>query len=169
MRKITFVTGGARSGKSNYAQRLAETLSDNPVYLATARRWDDDFGDRIRRHRADRDQRWQTLEEEKQLSRHNLMGRTVLLDCITLWLTNIFHDNEYRLDPSLEEAKAEWNRFIKQDFTLIVVSNEIGMGVHASDEISRRFTDLQGWINRHIADLADEVYLIVSGIPLRLK
>lgn len=159
MRKITFVTGGARSGKSNYAQRLAETLSDNPVYLATARRWDDDFGDRIRRHRADRDQRWQTLEEEKQLSRHNLMGRTVLLDCITLWLTNIFHDNEYRLDPSLEEAKAEWNRFIKQDFTLIVVSNEIGMGVHASDEISRRFTDLQGWINRHIADLADEVYL----------
>ena len=97
------------------------------------------------------------------------MGRTVLLDCITLWLTNIFHDNEYRLDPSLEEAKAEWNRFIKQDFTLIVVSNEIGMGVHASDEISRRFTDLQGWINRHIADLADEVYLIVSGIPLRLK
>lgn len=169
MRKIIFITGGARSGKSSYAQGFAEKLSANPVYLATARKWDDDFGARIRRHQAERDERWTTLEEEKNLSRHDLNGKIVLMDCVTLWLTNIFHDNQYDLNRSLDEAKAEWNRFIKQDFTLIVVSNEIGMSLHAPDEVSRHFTDLQGWINQHIAQTADEVYFMVSGIPLKIK
>lgn len=169
MRKIIFITGGTRSGKSGYAQGLAESFSANPLYLATARQWDDDFRARIRRHQADRSEMWTTLEEEKQPSRHDLSGKTVLMDCVTLWLTNIFHDNQYDLNRSLEEAKAEWNRFIEQDFTLIVVSNEIGMSLHATDETSRRFTDLQGWINQHIAKTADEVYLTVSGIPLKIK
>ncbi len=169
MREITFITGGARSGKSSYAQRLAENLSANPVYLATARCWDDDFAERIRRHQADRGAMWTTLEEEKRISRHNLAGKTVLLDCITLWLTNIFHDNRYDPERSLEEAKAEWDRFIRQDFTLIVVSNEIGMSLHAPDETSRRFTDLQGRINQHIAKTSDNTFLMVSGIPLKIK
>lgn len=169
MRKIIFITGGQRSGKSRYAQRLAEELSANPVYLATARHWDEDFETRIRRHQADRGEMWTTLEEEKALSRHNLSGKTVLLDCITLWLTNIFHDNEYQLNAALEEAKAEWERFIEQDFTLIVVSNEIGMCLHAPDEASRHFTDLQGWMNQHIAKSADEVLVTISGIPMQLK
>lgn len=169
MRRIIFITGGARSGKSSYAQQLAEELSANPVYLATARVWDDDFRARIRRHQSDRDSRWTTLEEEKQLSRHDLSDKTILLDCVTLWLTNVFHDNGYDLNRSLEEAKAEWNRLIDQDFTLIVVSNEIGMSLHAPDEISRHFTDLQGWINQHIAKEADEVYFTVSGIAMKIK
>lgn len=169
MREIIFITGGQRSGKSRFAQRLAEERSANPLYLATARRWDDDFEQRIRRHQADRGEIWNTLEEEKQLSRHHLEGKTVLLDCITLWLTNIFHDCQYDLQASLEEAKSEWDRFIQQDFTLIVVSNEIGMCLHAPDEASRHFTDLQGWMNQHIAKTADEVYITVSGIPLQLK
>jgi Adenosyl cobinamide kinase/adenosyl cobinamide phosphate guanylyltransferase len=169
MREIIFITGGQRSGKSRFAQRLAEERSANPLYLATARRWDDDFEQRIRRHQADRGEIWETLEEEKQLSKHHLEGKTVLLDCITLWLTNIFHDNQYSLQASLEEAKSEWDRFIQQDFRLIVVSNEIGMCLHAPDEASRHFTDLQGWVNQHIATTADNVYLMVSGIPLRLK
>jgi adenosylcobinamide kinase/adenosylcobinamide-phosphate guanylyltransferase len=169
MRKIILITGGQRSGKSSYAQRLAENLSVDPVYLATARRWDDDFKARINRHQADRSETWQTIEEEKELSRHNLSKKTVLLDCITLWLNNIFFDNEFRLNLSLEAAKAEWDRFIEQDFTLIVVSNEIGMSMHAPDESSRHFADLQGWINQHIAKTADEVYFIVSGIPMKIK
>lgn len=169
MRKIIFITGGQRSGKSSYAQRLAEEFSANPVYLATARHWDDDFEARIRRHQADRGEMWTTLEEEKTLSSHNLSGKTVLLDCVTLWLTNIFHDNEYKLNAALEEAKAEWTRFIEQDFTLIVVSNEIGMCLHAPDEASRHFTDLQGWMNQHIAKSVDEMYFTVSGIPMRIK
>ncbi len=169
MRKIIFITGGQRSGKSSFAQRLAEDFSTDPLYLATARYWDEDFKERIRRHQADRSEIWTTLEEEKFLSRHNLTGKTVLIDCITLWLTNIFFDNKYKLNPSLDEAKQEWNKFIEQDFTLIVVSNEIGMSLHAPDEMSRHFTDLQGWMNQHIAKTADEVYLTVSGIPIKIK
>lgn len=169
MRKIIFITGGQRSGKSRYAQGLAEKYAANPLYLATARYWDDDFEKRISRHQEDRGEKWTTIEEEKQLSTHDLSGKTVVLDCITLWLTNIFHDNRYDLDSSLLEAKAEWNRFIRQDFTLIVVSNEIGMSVHATDEISRHFTDLQGWMNQYIAETADEVCFMVSGIPLKIK
>lgn len=169
MREIIFITGGQRSGKSRFAQKLTEEYSANPLYLATARRWDDDFEQRIRRHQADRGEQWETIEEEKRLSSLSLAGRTVLLDCITLWLTNIFHDNSYNLDAALEEAKSEWNGFIQQDFRLIVVSNEIGMGLHAPDEASRHFTDLQGWVNQHIAASADKAYMMVSGIPLQLK
>ncbi|WP_298652879.1 bifunctional adenosylcobinamide kinase/adenosylcobinamide-phosphate guanylyltransferase [uncultured Proteiniphilum sp.] len=169
MREIIFITGGQRSGKSRFAQKLAEGYSAHPLYLATARRWDDDFEQRIRRHQADRGEKWETVEEEKQLSSLPLSGRTVLLDCITLWLTNIFHDHQYDLQASLEEAKSEWDRFIQQDFRLIVVSNEIGMCLHAPDEVSRHFTDLQGWVNQYIAKTADKVYVMISGIPLQLK
>lgn len=169
MKEIIFVTGGQRSGKSRYAQSLAESLSDKPVYLATARRWDEDFENRIRRHQADRGEQWQTIEKDKEISLLDLSGKTVLLDCITLWLTNIFHDNGYDLNKSVEEAKAEWSKFVDQDFQLIVVSNEIGMCLHAPDEVSRHFTDLQGWINQHIATHADKVVAMISGIPLQLK
>lgn len=169
MKRIIFVTGGQRSGKSSYAQGLAESLSANPLYLATARRWDEDFEQRIKRHQAYRGNRWTTIEEDKLLSRHQLNGKTVLMDCVTLWLTNIFDDNNYQLTPSLEEAKAEWDKFTKQDFTLIVVSNEIGMSLHGSNQASRDFTDLQGWVNQHIARNADEVFLLISGIPVKIK
>lgn len=169
MREIIFITGGQRSGKSRYAQSMAESLSDHPVYLATARCWDEDFAARIKRHQADRGENWINIEEEKNISSLNLEGKTVLLDCVTLWLTNIFHDNEYKPDISLEEAKAEWDRFLDQDFRLIVVSNEIGMCLHAPDEMSRHFTDLQGWVNQYIAQKADRVYAMISGLPLQLK
>lgn len=169
MREIIFITGGQRSGKSRYAQSMAESLSDQPVYLATARCWDEDFAARIKRHQEDRGENWINIEEEKNISSLNLEGKTVLLDCVTLWLTNIFHDNEYKLNISLEEAKAEWDRFMDQDFRLIVVSNEIGMCLHAPDEMSRHFTDLQGWINQYIAQKADRVFVMISGLPLQLK
>lgn len=169
MKEIIFVTGGQRSGKSRYAQSLAESMSNKPVYLATARRWDEDFENRIRRHQADRGEQWETIEKDKEISSLDLSGKTVLLDCITLWLTNIFHDNGYDLNKSVEEAKAEWSKFADQDFRLIVVSNEIGMCLHAPDEVSRHFTDLQGWVNQHIATHADKVVAMISGIPLQLK
>lgn len=169
MRKIIFVTGGQRSGKSKYAQDLAESLSARPVYLATARHWDADFDARIKRHQDDRGDRWTTLEEELNLSAHDLCGQVVLLDCITLWLTNIFSDHGYDTNVSLDIAQKEWSRFIDQDFILIVVSNEIGMGTHALDEGSRHFADLQGWMNQFIARLADEVVFMVSGIPVPIK
>lgn len=169
MANVTFITGGQRSGKSRYAQQLAESKTSNPVYVATARVWDDEFRKRIERHQSDRGNHWQTIEVEKRLSKLNVEARVVLLDCITLWLTNIFHDNNYDVDKSLREAQTEWEQLLEKDVDLIVVSNELGMGVIAENEIARKFTDLQGWMNQHIASLANEVILMVSGIPVKIK
>jgi len=169
MAQITFITGGARSGKSSFAQRMAEEQSENPIYLATARVWDDDFRQRIKRHQNDRGPHWINIEQEKELSACDVDGQTVLLDCITLWLTNIFFDNQFDIDRSLDEAKTEWNRFVQKEMNLIVVSNELGMGVHPAEESARKFADLQGWMNQYIARQASKVFLMVSGIPVKIK
>ena len=169
MVKLIFITGGQRSGKSSYAQDLALKLSDSPVYLATSRIWDEEHHDRIKRHKADRGPQWINIEEEKKVSKHDYTKRVVLLDCITLWLTNFFFDNKSEVDRSLEEAKNEFEKLIQQDATFIIVSNEIGMGGQSTNDLQRKFTDLQGWMNQYIAQLADEVILMVSGLPMRVK
>ena len=169
MSTIIFITGGERSGKSSFAQKMAKKLSANPVYLATARIWDQDFAQRIERHKNERDEQWITIEEDKKLSRHKLAENDVVLDCVTLWLTNIFADNNFDFEKSLVEAQDEWTRFIDQNFTLIVVSNEIGMSLHAQTESGRKFVELQGRINQYIAGMANEAYLMVSGISVKIK
>ena len=102
---IVLVTGGQRSGKSGYAQKLALSLSANPVYLATSRIWDEEFRQRVLRHQVDRGPEWTNIEEEKYLSHHNLNGRVVVIDCVTLWGTNFFFDNNSNLDLSLKQLK----------------------------------------------------------------
>lgn len=169
MAEITFITGGQRSGKSRFAESLAEHHATNLIYLATARHWDEDFSNRIAKHQTARDERWQTIEEDKRLDTLSLNGKTVLLDCVTLWLTNIFHDNAYDGNASQTEAQKIWDAFISQPFTLFVVSNEIGMGIHATDTSTRRFADLHGWMNQYIATQAQSVFTVLSGIPLKLK
>lgn len=169
MSKVIYISGGQRSGKSRFAQAMAEQLSPSPLYLATAHCWDAEFADRIKRHQEDRGDHWSTIEEELHLSRHPLRGQTVLLDCVTLWLTNIFSQNGYDRDKSLAFAKAEWQRLIAQDATFIVVSNEIGMGVIPMEKSTRAFVDLQGWANQFIASTADEAYMLISGISVRIK
>ena len=166
---IVLVTGGQRSGKSGYATRLALSLSPNPVYLATSRVWDEEFRQRVLRHQADRGPEWTNIEEEKQLSRHDLSGRIVVIDCVTLWGTNFFFDNDSDVDRSLSELKEEFNKLATQDAYLIFVTNEIGLGGVSPDPIQRKFTDLQGWLNQYIAAQADEVVLMVSGIPMKIK
>ena len=166
---IVFITGGARSGKSRYAQQLALQLSNNPVYLATARHWDDDFEKRIQRHRAERDERWTSIEEEKNISGLSLSGKVIVMDCVTLWITNFFTDNKYEIDSSLQQCQAEIDRLNVASNTFIIISNEIGMGMHAETEIGRKFTDLQGWMNQYIAQKADKVIFMVSGIPMIIK
>ena len=169
MKRIILITGGSRSGKSSYAEQLALELSDAPVYLATARIWDEEFRERVRRHQERRGPQWTNIEEEKQLSRHNLAGRVVLVDCLTLWCTNFFFDLEGDVDRALAEAKAELDRFTAQDATFILVTNEIGMGGTSDNEVQRKFTDLQGWMNQYAASIADEVILMVCGIPVKIK
>jgi len=167
---IYLITGGERSGKSSYAQKLALELSNSPIYVATARKWDDDFQNRIDRHQQERDERWINIEKEKFLSEIDFSGKTALIDCVTLWLTNFFVDHKNNVDLSLEEAKKEFLSIASQkDTHLIIVTNEIGMGVHAATEIGRKFTELQGWMNQFLASNADEVVLMVSGIPVKIK
>lgn len=166
---IHLITGGERSGKSSYAQKLALELSDAPIYVATARKWDADFQNRIDRHQQERDERWINIEKEKHLSEIDFSGKVALIDCVTLWLTNFFIDTKNDVALSLEEAKTEFNKIAKQNGTLIIVTNEIGMGVHAETHIGRKFTELQGWMNQFLASNADEVVLMVSGIPVKIK
>lgn len=143
--------------------------SDNPVYVATARQFDEEFKQRVRRHQQERDHRWTSLEEEKYLSRLDLAGKVVVIDCITLWLTNFFIDLRYDVDACLEACREEIDTLCRQNALLLIVSNEIGMGVHAETEMGRKFTDLQGWMNQYIASRAATVLLMVSGIPLTVK
>jgi len=166
---LIFITGGARSGKSRHAQELALQWSNNPVYIATARQFDDEFKQRVRRHQQERDHRWTSIEEEKELSRLDLEGKVAVIDCITLWLTNFFIDLRYDVEACLDVCRKEIDALCRQDALLLVVSNEIGMGVHAETEMGRKFTDLQGWINQYIASKAGTVLLMVSGIPLVVK
>ena len=170
-KKITLVTGGERSGKSGFAQKMALSETPHPVYLATSRIWDEEFRLRVLRHQADRGPEWTNIEEEKELSKHNVEGRVVIIDCVTLWLTNFFFDNEKEksIDEILEMAKQEFTRFTSQNAHFIFVTNEIGMGGVPIDPVQRKFTDLQGWMNQFIASNADEVFLMVSGIPIEVK
>ncbi|MBO9731700.1 MAG: bifunctional adenosylcobinamide kinase/adenosylcobinamide-phosphate guanylyltransferase [Chitinophaga sp.] len=166
---LHLITGGARSGKSRYAQEMALSQSTHPVYVATAKVWDDDFAQRIQRHKTERGAMWTNYEEELYVSRLPLAGHTVVIDCVTLWLTNFFEQQAYDMDLTLEAIKTEIKALQAMAGTFIIVTNEIGMGVHAETAIGRRFTDLQGWVNQYIARVADTVVLMVSGIPVIIK
>ena len=152
MKRIILITGGQRSGKSSYAEKLALSLSSNPIYMATSRIWDEEFRQRVIKHQKRRGPEWTNIEEEKELSRHQVDGRVVLIDCVTLWATNYFFDLDSDVDLSLQALKQEFDAFTAQD-----------------NPIQRRFTDLQGWMNQYIASQAHQVYLMVSGIPVLIK
>ena len=169
MKRIILITGGQRSGKSSKAEELALSLSENPVYMATAHIWDEEFRERVKRHQERRGSQWTNIEEETALSKHDMTGRVVVIDCVTLWLTNFFFANDSNTDVSLELAKAEFDAFTSKDATYIFVSNEIGSGGVSDNAIQRKFTDLQGWMNQYIAQKAGEVILMVSGIPVVIK
>ena len=168
MSKIILITGGQRSGKSRHAEELALSLAENPVYVATAHVWDEEFRERVRRHQERRGPQWTNIEEEKYLSRYDLTGRVAVIDCVTLWLTNFFFENQ-DVDKTLQTVKEEFDRFTEKDATYIFVTNEIGSGGVSVDAVQRHFTDLQGWMNQYIATRADQVILLISGIPLRVK
>jgi adenosylcobinamide kinase/adenosylcobinamide-phosphate guanylyltransferase len=183
MGKIILVTGGQRSGKSTYAEKMALDLSgDNKcVYMATAKVWDDEFAKRVALHKQRRGEQWVNIEEEKFLSKHNVAGKVVLIDCVTLWSTNFFFEISTSQETesssekgnvvkrSLEAVKDEFDKFTQQDATFVFVTNEIGLSGVSENKIQRQFTDLLGWLNQYIASKADDVYFMVSGIPIKIK
>jgi adenosylcobinamide kinase/adenosylcobinamide-phosphate guanylyltransferase len=197
---IYLVTGGARSGKSSYAEGLCKRLSANPIYLATAsskfRNGDEDFSQRVQKHRRDRQNSgcdWTTIEEALQPSLHadQFSGQVVLVDCLTLWLTNylleegafsmISSEDEENNNSNDKEVTAAVDRAltnIKQEFdkltqpyniTFVVVTNEVGSGTHATAHLTRKFVDAQGWFNQFVARKAHQVIHMVSGVPNLIK
>lgn len=162
--------GGARSGKSRLAQARAEATSGELVFVATAEALDVEMQERIARHRADRGPRWRTVEAPRDLPevirRECAPGRVVLVDCLTLWLSNVLLSGEDVAVASREllSAIAE-----QGGGTLLLVSNEVGMGIVPETALGRRFRDEAGRLNQSVAAVVDEVLLVVAGIAVRMK
>jgi adenosylcobinamide kinase/adenosylcobinamide-phosphate guanylyltransferase len=168
MAPLILVLGGARSGKSRHAERLIAEYAPPWTYLATAETLDDEMRERISQHRARRDARWQTIETPHALSdavRQAAPDQPLLIDCLTLWLSNRLHvdaDIEQELVVLLEALDA-------RSAAIIIVSNEVGLGIVPDNALSRRFRDAAGIANQMIAARADRVEFIAAGLPLRLK
>ena len=175
MKKIIMITGGQRSGKSNYAERLALSLSEHPMYIATARVWDDEMRRRVSKHQERRGPCWKTIEQDLDLWRVDIGGGLALIDCVTNWCTNRYLDmcgSDGALpdvDDVYKELTDDFDRFTAQNGIFIFVTNEIGCGGISDNAMMRQFTDLQGWMNQYIAAKADEVVLMVSGIEVKVK
>jgi adenosylcobinamide kinase/adenosylcobinamide-phosphate guanylyltransferase len=167
---LTLILGGARSGKSRYAQALARSLSAEPWYVATSRLWDDDHRARIERHREERGGTFHTVEAELDLCAVPLAGKVAVIDCVTLWLSNLIADYQGDVERCRDFAEQQVDGLVsRRDATLLIVSNELGQSLHAPTELGRKFVDLQGLVNQYIAARADAVVLLVAGIPLYVK
>jgi adenosylcobinamide kinase/adenosylcobinamide-phosphate guanylyltransferase len=172
MGKTIFITGGARSGKSRLGEELAHGYGAPLGYIATGCAGDAEMAERIARHRARRGPDWQTLEEPLDLvgviSAHDGYLNAFLVDCVTLWLTNLLlHHGD--ATPALEQVAALTRLMPGLTTPLILVSNEIGMGIVPDNHLARVFRDLAGEANELLAQAADEVYVMFSGLPLKLK
>lgn len=166
---ITLITGGQRSGKSAFAEKLTLDRCANPAYIATAQIFDDEMRQRVAAHQARRGPMWTNFEAPLAPGELKIANNTVLIDCLTMWASNIlFAENE---DPqlALRRFTAEWQKLISLPVNIITVTNEIGLGGVSANALQRKFTDLQGAINQLVAAEANEVYMLISGIPLRIK
>lgn len=182
MKRVIFIIGGARSGKSRFALQLANNFPFREAghkegaiypmrkaYIATAQAIDDEMRERIERHKKERSGEWTTLEEPLNISTLisdiNRSYDIILLDCLTLWLSNLLLNNK--------DVETEIGSFISSlsnmHCSLLIVSNEVGLGIVPDNALSRRFRDLSGYLNQKMAAIADEVYLVTAGIPLRIK
>ncbi|HBA87718.1 MAG TPA: bifunctional adenosylcobinamide kinase/adenosylcobinamide-phosphate guanylyltransferase [Geobacter sp.] len=173
MSKVVLVTGGARSGKSRFAEGLANEYAPLRGYLATGEAGDGEMAERIARHRGRRGDEWETVEEPLRVPEaiRESEGRfsVLLLDCVTLWLSNMLFRCEGGAGEALSRVEEFTRGFGAFRTPLIVVSNEVGMGIVPEHPLARSFRDLAGEANEMIAARADEVYVTISGIPLKLK
>jgi adenosylcobinamide kinase/adenosylcobinamide-phosphate guanylyltransferase len=169
---FTFVVGGARSGKSSFAMTLAESCAPPRLYVATAQSLDSEMEERIRRHREERGDGWETLEEPMEVPGSVMRAgggyRVVLIDCLTLWLTNLLMAGLD--DPSvLSTVEGLISACRGSSAKVIAVSNEVGLGLVPENPLSRRFRDLSGTMNQKMAAAASEAWFVASGIPLKMK
>ncbi len=195
MGKVVLIIGGARSGKSRFALNLAddsakETYGEKLVsslskklYIATLEPNDDEMKERIERHRRERSTEWKTIEEPLEIVRviKETEYSVILLDCITLWLSNLLMKRADVIESEIERFLETIIHFKDKDnrdsalplhaspHSLFIVSNEVGLGIVPENVLSRRFRDFSGYLNQKVAEIADEVYFVIAGIPLKVK
>ena len=171
--RLIFVTGGARSGKSRFAQDRAHSLKGRKVYIATAEPLDEEMAEKIKAHRKERPSDWVTVEEPRHLGKVVMDCATtydvLLIDCLTLWISNLLTNNSLKKREINDEIQNLVEHCKKVSSTVIIVSNELGMGIVPLDSLTRLYRDIVGKANQHIATAADEVFLLVSGIPMKIK
>lgn len=177
---VHLVLGGARSGKSRLAEKTAIESGKEVIYIATATVYDDEMQKRIERHIDDRPSHWLTVEEPlllpQALKQHAAENKCLLVDCLTLWLTNVLMSEEGQSDDHFQRVKSLVD-YKKELLTvlgdlpgqIILVSNEVGQGIVPMGELSRRFVDEAGWLHQDIACIAKQVTLVVAGLPMPLK
>ena len=177
--RMILLLGGARAGKSAYAMRLAQdgerASGDEVCFIATAQGLDEDMTKRIARHRAERPTNWRTIEEPCQIDealRQASEARIVIVDCLTLFVSNwlMRHEDEHECEQFVRRITCNFLALARsRQQTIICVSNEVGLGVVPDTGLGRVFRDLLGRVNQEFAAAADEVYLLVAGLPLQLK
>lgn len=168
------VLGGARSGKSRYALKLAESLCRKPLYVATAEPLDPEMEARIAAHKSARSRRWACAEEPLEIARLITRAEKLfpsrdvfLIDCMTLWLSNVFYKEGLK---SFKRRKENLLKAVRNSVrTLIMVSNEVGLGIVPAGAEARQFRDLAGWLNQDLAAAADTVIFVASGLPMAIK
>lgn len=165
---VTLLLGGARSGKSRRALQLAEAAAPTRTFIATAEPLDDEMASRIAKHQADRGEGWATCEAPtdlvEALQRTVEPGHVVLVDCLTLWLSNLMHH-----DRNVDEEIRQLIDALALPGELILVSNEVGLGLVPGTPLGRSFRDQQGWLNQAVAEVSDRVEFVAAGLPLVLK
>lgn len=179
MGKIVLVTGGARSGKSRFAERYAKSLGvDTIAYIATAQIFDEEMADRVKMHRERRAEGWRTYESpfdaDKTIVEAATAHSVILFDCLTLYTTNLLlneraDDIAARRENVLRQAERLINAARTCDAVVIFVTNEVGMGIVPDNALSREYRDLSGWVNQMAAQAANEAYLVVCGLAVELK
>jgi len=170
---IIFVTGGARSGKSDFAQDMAEKIEGKRLFLATAQAFDEEMEERIRKHQESRGARWDTLEEPIDLGEaiKSVFGeyKTILVDCLTVWMSNLLLEYPNQNEKISEIVDDFFSSLDELEEKIIIVSNEVGMGIVPDNKLARDYRDQLGFLNQRVAERADEVYLFFSGIPVKIK
>jgi adenosylcobinamide kinase/adenosylcobinamide-phosphate guanylyltransferase len=180
MGRLVFVLGGARSGKSSFAKKIAEDLGKDVIYLATAVITDDEMAERISLHRKERPSHWQTVEEPYDLKKIGDVlknsGRIVLLDCLTILLSNIILKREKDIKALYREEEMIVRKFsrladaaLKGNSKCIFVANEVSMGICPDNYLARVFRDIAGRINQEISQKAEEVYFLLAGLGQKIK
>ncbi len=186
MSRITFIIGGARSGKSAFALKEASPFKGKKAFIATAEAIDEEMRQRIENHRKQRGEGWITYEEPLKIADlvEDIKGKysVILIDCLTLWLSNLLirHQNTEHRTQTIEaevkkllgilsEFKTSSICALGSGFCLFIVSNEVGMGIVPENDLTRKFRDIAGFLNQKIAEIADEVYVVVAGIPIGVK